>query len=175
MRRVTQTPGATVALVRPLLGWRHADLERVCAEAQVTPVADPSNADEQFERVRTRRALAEADWLNPEALSASAENLAQADAALRWAATQVWDRAVSERGDAIIFRPQGLPPEIRRRVVRRVVLKLAREGRGTDIRGPEMDRLLAALASGRNATLRGVLCTGGEEWRFAPAPPRRVG
>ena len=174
MRPVAQTPGATVALVRPLLGWRHAELEQVCAEAGVTPVADPSNEDEQFERVRTRRALAEADWLDPEALAASAANLAEADAALRWAATQIWDRAVAERGDAIFFRPEGIPREIRRRVVRRAVLKLAKEGGGTDLRGGEMDRLLAALASGRTATLRGVLCSGGEEWRFVPAPPRQL-
>jgi tRNA(Ile)-lysidine synthase len=172
MRRVTRTPGGPVALVRPLLGWRHTELEQVCDDAGVVPASDPSNADEQFERVRVRRALAGADWLDPQALALSAANLAEADAALHWATTQVWNRAVTEQGAAISFRPEGIPREIRRRIVRRAVLKQAREGRGSDLRGREVDRLLAVLASGRKATLRGVLCSGGEKWRFVPAPNR---
>src|SRR5256885_1496442 len=64
MRRLVTVPGAQVALVRPLLGWRRAELEQLCADAGVTPVADPSNDDEQFERVRVRHALAEAEWLD---------------------------------------------------------------------------------------------------------------
>jgi tRNA(Ile)-lysidine synthase len=172
MRRITQIPGGTLALVRPLLGWRHAELEQICADAGVTPVADPSNEDEQFERVRIRRALAGADWLDPQALTLSAANLADADAAIRWATTQVWGRAVAEHGDAISLRPEGIPREIRRRLIRRAVLKLATEGKRTEIRGREVDRLLAVLASGKKATLRGVLCSGGEEWRFVPAPNR---
>jgi len=30
------------------------------------------------------------------------------------------------------------------------------------------------MAKGQRATLRGVLCIGGKEWRFAKAPPRRA-
>jgi tRNA(Ile)-lysidine synthase len=33
--------------------------------------------------------------------------------------------------------------------------------------------VLNALAAGRRTTLRGVLCAGGPEWRFTPAPARR--
>ncbi len=172
MRRVSQVPGGTLALVRPLLDWRHAELERLCADAGVIPVADPSNDDAQFERVRVRRALAGADWLDPQALTLSAANLADADAAIGWASTQVWNRAVTQRGNAILFRPQGIPREIRRRLVRRAVLKLATEGKRTEVRGRELDRLLALLAAGKKATLRGVLCSGGNEWRFVPAPNR---
>jgi hypothetical protein len=60
-----------------------------------------------------------------------------------------------------------------RRVVRRAVLRLATEGAGTDLRGRELDRLLIALINRKKATLRGVLCVGGKEWRFAKAPPRK--
>ena len=172
MRRIAQTPGGKVSLVRPLLGWRHAELEQVCADTGITAVSDPSNEDEQFERVRVRRALADADWLDPQALALSAANLAQADAALHWATTQLWNRAVAERGNAISFRPEGIPRELRCRLIRRAVLKLAQEGKGTELRGRELDRLLAVLASGKKATLRGVLCSGGSEWRFVPAPNR---
>jgi tRNA(Ile)-lysidine synthase len=172
MRPVTSTPGSTVAVVRPLLGWRRAELEQVCADCGLSPAADPSNEDEQFERVRVRKALAGVDWLDAKSVALSADYLAQADAALQWATTQEWDRAVSNGNGAIVYRPAGAPPEIRRRIARRAVMRLATEGNGADLRGPELERLLAVLTSGRKATLRGVLCAGGSEWRFTPAPAR---
>ena len=39
----------------------------------------------------------------------------------------------------------------------------------------ELERLVAVLMRGGKATLRGVLCSGGDEWRFTPAPKRRTG
>jgi tRNA(Ile)-lysidine synthase len=174
MRRAVRTPGGSIALLRPLLGWRHAELEAVCVEAGLTPAADPSNEDERFERVRVRRALGASDWLASEAIALSADHLAEADAALRWAATQAWSRAVTERDGAMIFTPHGVPREIRRRIVRRAISRLANEGAGAALRGREIDIVLAALAGGKRATLRGVLCTGGKQWRFTRAPARRL-
>jgi hypothetical protein len=52
------------------------------------------------------------------------------------------------------------------------VAVLASEGSGQPLRGRELDRLLATLSDGGTATLRGVLCSGGETWRFAAAPRR---
>lgn len=173
MRRLTPVPGGNGALVRPLLGWRRAELEAICAEAGLTPADDPSNDDEQFERVRVRRALGEAEWLDPKAVALSAANLAEADAALHWATTVEWNRAVTNGGGGITYRPTEAPREIRRRIVRRAVLKLATEGKGADLRGRELDRVLAAVANGRKASVRGVLCIGGPEWRFTKAPPRK--
>jgi tRNA(Ile)-lysidine synthase len=173
MRPVVNTPGAAVALVRPLLGWRRTELEQICADAGVAPATDPSNEDEQFERVRMRKALADIDWLDAKSVALSADHLAQADAALQWATTQEWDRSVSNGNGAIIYRPTDAPREIRRRIARRAVLRLASEGNIADLRGPELDRLLVVLMSGCKATLRGVLCSGGNEWRFTRAPARR--
>jgi len=173
MRPVVMTPGSSVGLVRPLLGWRRAELEQVCADAGLTPIADPSNDDEQFERVRVRKALAGVDWLDARSVAISADNLAQADLALQWATTQEWERAVTNGNGAIVYRPADAPREIRRRIARRAVLRLANEGNGADLRGPELDRLLTVLMNGRKATLRGVLCSGGQEWRFTRAPARR--
>src|SRR5206468_9371626 len=56
MRPRSVSPGAHVRLLRPLLGWRRAELEDICAATGLTPVADPSNQDARFERVRVRRA-----------------------------------------------------------------------------------------------------------------------
>lgn len=173
MRRVTRVSAGAIALVRPLLGWRHAELEQVCADAGVAPVRDPSNEDSQFERVRTRAALAQADWLDPKAIASSAAHAAQADAALGWATTLEWNRAVTGAGAQLVYQPTDAPREIRRRIVRRAILALATEGRGEDLRGREIDQVLAALAGGRKATLRGVMCTGGRAWRFTRSPTRR--
>jgi tRNA(Ile)-lysidine synthase len=173
MRAVARVPGGKVALVRPLLGWRRSELDAVCAAAGVEPVQDPSNEDRQFERVRIRQALADSDWLDPQALAASAANLAQADAALSWATTREWQAAVKVGDRSIAYRPADAPREIRRRIVRRAILALASEGTGAEPRGRELDQVLNTLLEGRRATLRGVLCTGGPEWRFTKAPPRR--
>ena len=173
MRPVVMTPGSDVGLVRPLLGWRRTELEQICADAGLSPATDPSNDDEQFERVRVRKALAGVDWLDAKSVATSADNLAQADLALQWATKQEWERAVTNGNGAIVYRPADAPREIRRRIARRAVLRLASEGNGADLRGPELDRLLAVLMNGRKATLRGVLCSGGQEWRFTKAPVRR--
>jgi tRNA(Ile)-lysidine synthase len=171
MRPRGVAPGAHVRLVRPLLGWRHSELEQICADAGVTPAHDPSNDDERFERVRIRHALGEAGWLDAGAVARSANHAAEADDALKWAAELEWSRAVEERRDRIAYRPSDAPGEIVRRVVTRAIRKLATEG-DRELRGSEVDRLLATLADGGTSTLRGVLCSGGRSWRFERAPPR---
>lgn len=173
MRKVARVPGGGVPLIRPLLGWRHSELEAVCAAAGVDPAMDPSNEDEQFERVRMRRALASADWLDPAAVTASAGHLAEAEAALEWAADREWHRSVTELDGEIVCRLTGCPREIQRRIVSRALLALATEG-DSELRRRELDPLLDALANGKKATLRGVLCTGGAEWRFEAAPQRKL-
>jgi len=171
MRPRSITPGAHVRLLRPLLGWRRAELGEVCACAGLQPAADPSNRDERFERVRVRGALAERDWLDAAALARSAAHLAEADEALGWAARGQWDKTVDSRRDALVFRPADAPNEVVRRIVARAVRKLATEG-DPDLRGGELDRLLVTLRGGGTATLRGVLCRGGGEWHFSRAPDR---
>lgn len=173
MRARSATPGSHVRLVRPLLAWRRAELEKVCAHAGVTPLADPSNEDDRFERVRVRRALAADGWLDPIAIARSAANLADADAALDWAVKNEWSHAVRERTSTIGFHPAELPAEIVRRIVARAVRKLATEG-DPDLRGRELDQLLSTLSTGGEATLRGVRCSGGKEWLFSVARARRA-
>jgi tRNA(Ile)-lysidine synthase len=173
MRRMAKAPRAELALLRPLLGWRRFELAKLCADAGLTPADDPSNADDQFERVRIRQALAGVDWFDPMAVALSATNLAEADTALQWAAAQEWKRGVTNGGGQLTYRPANAPREIRRRIARGAILALASEGSG-DLRGPALEKVLTALAAGRKATLRGVVCIGGaQEWRFAKAPPRR--
>lgn len=152
-------------LLRPLLGWRRAELAAIVEAAGIRAVADPSNEDERFDRARVRKRLAEADWLDPAALARSAAALAEAEDALDWAAERLW----RERADGAILDPIGLPAELRRRLVLRMIAALD----GPAPRGAELARLLATLEAGGTATLSGLKCTGGPLWRFAPAPPRR--
>jgi tRNA(Ile)-lysidine synthase len=173
IRPISRAPGAEIAVVRPLLHWRHSELEAICAAADVEPVQDPNNEDEQFERVRVRKAIGQADWLAAPAVAQSANHLADADLAIHWATSMEWKRAVRQDGPELVYTPTDAPREIRRRIVRRIILRVATEGGGAELRGRELDQVIAALRTGRRATLRGVLCIGGPEWRFMRAPARR--
>ncbi len=172
IRPRSSTPGSHVRLVRPLLSWRRSELEQICMDLGLAPISDPSNHDERYERVRMRNALRDADWLDAAEIARSAANLADADAALEWAASNEWRQGVHEKNDVIFYKPAGAPAEILRRIVGRAVRKLANEGDG-ELRGRELDHLLSTLGQGGEATLRGVRCKGGAEWRFTNAPQRR--
>jgi tRNA(Ile)-lysidine synthase len=173
IRPVSAVPGGDMRLVRPLLGWRHAELEQLCHAAGLEAAADPSNDDETYERVRVRRALAGMEWLDRQSLACSAANLAQADAALEWATQQQWSHAVTNGGAEIVYTPTDAPAELRRRIVSRAVMRLATEGQDCPLRGRELDRLLSVLNGSGTATIRGVRCSGGRAWRFTRAPVRR--
>jgi len=40
MRRVSWAPGGNLPILRPLLGWRHSELEAVCARSGLEPAED---------------------------------------------------------------------------------------------------------------------------------------
>jgi len=170
MRPLAWIPKSDRLLLRPLLGWRRSELEQVCLAAGLEPVADPSNDDGQFERVRVRQALAATD-LDPEMLARSAAHLAAADEALDCAAEQEWQRSVTEESGRITYRPSDAPDELVRRTVAQAIAALAVEG-PPDLRGAEVDRVVETLRSGRTGTLRGVQFAGGDRWTFVPAPKR---
>lgn len=173
MRPIGVVPGsAKLPLLRPLLGWRRAELGHVVAAAGVAASDDPSNRDDRFERVRLRGAMASAQWLDASALAASAAHLADADAAIEWATDRAWADIVAE-GDALAWRPDG-PRAIRLRVLERIVAMLGT----SDPRGSEVARWLAALEAGAVATLGGVRGDGRidaqrKAWRFTRAPAHR--
>ncbi|MBS0502200.1 MAG: tRNA lysidine(34) synthetase TilS [Proteobacteria bacterium] len=153
-----------VTLIRPLLDWRKAELETLAAP--LSPALDPSNADPAYDRTAARALLASTPWLEAERLAASAAHLAEAEAALHWAA----DQAFAERVRDDTLDPAGLPPEIVRRLVLHIFAAF-----GEAPRGPELARLIAALQEGRAVTLGTVKASPGRRWTFAPAPPRRTG
>jgi tRNA(Ile)-lysidine synthase len=161
---------ANARILRPLLGWRRAELETIVQAAGIDPVTDPSNADERFDRARIRRRIGEADWIDPAALARSAQALAEADAALDWAADRLIEERAAGSADGATIDVEGLPAELRRRLLRHMLRRIAP---AADPRGDDLSRLLATLERGGVATLAGVKCRGGAPWRFEPAPPRR--
>lgn len=157
IRAATAIAGTAVA--RPLLGWPRETLAAIAAP--LAPVHDPSNADARYDRARLRARLAEAGGVDAAAFARSAAALAEAEDALAWAAARLWDERVTGAG----FDPAGLPAELRRRLVLRILGE-------PQPRGADLQRLLATLEAGGTATLAGFKCSGGVLWRFTPAPPR---
>lgn len=164
-----QVPGTRLPLLRPLLGWRRDELATVVACAGLAAAADPSNTDARFDRVRVRQALSAADWLGVEALAQSASHLADADAALAWAAGREWTEQVEKSGLGITYRPRA-PRAIALRVLARIVAELS----GDEPRGSAVARLFDSLLAGQPASIGDLVARplpGG--WTFTRAPRRR--
>nr|WP_281190658.1 tRNA lysidine(34) synthetase TilS [Novosphingobium lentum] len=172
MRARSQVPGAPqLPLLRPLLGWRRAELAEAIAATGLVAANDPSNRDPRFERVRIRHGLAASDWLDPAGLARSAAHLADADEAIAWAATREWAERVEGGPGDLTWAPQA-PRAVRLRVLARIVVELGT----SEPRGAELARWLAALESGAVATLAGVRGDGEKvPWRFVTAAPHRHG
>jgi tRNA(Ile)-lysidine synthase len=162
-------PGTQLALLRPLLGWRRAELAELVAASGLEPAQDPSNEDPRFDRVRIRAALKAADWLDVAALAASAAHLADAEGALQWATQREWNEAVKVGEGEIRYTP-GAPPAIRIRILARAIAML-----GVEPRLGSVARLMQRLQNGKDATLGGVVArVDAGTWTLRREPPRRV-
>jgi tRNA(Ile)-lysidine synthase len=169
--RVT-VPGSAggALLLRPLLRWRREELGEIVRSAGVEPVVDPSNDDSRYDRVRVRKHLAQATWLDPLTLARSAAALAEAEEALEATAAALLAERTQVTGRSMIFRPDGIADEL----VRRILLQCLRAIAPTaEPRGDQISDLIRSLRAGQSSTLAGVKCTGGPDFRFEPAPPRR--
>jgi tRNA(Ile)-lysidine synthase len=174
--------GGETLLLRPLLGWRKADLAAVVAAAGITPVEDPSNTNPAFDRARMRAALAQAEWLDPVRIAASAAHLAEGWQALEWYAELDWHEMVmreeSDSGTPGFSYCANVPRVIAIETILRIIRELGGHATRSDA-ARAWDRLWA----GENASLGGVLAVPGVErvekvgvmmrvWRFRPEPAR---
>jgi tRNA(Ile)-lysidine synthase len=161
---------AQVTLVRPLLGLRRAELAAIVAAAGWTGVADPANADPRYDRTAARALLATTPWLDAGRLAAAATHLAAAEAALDWAAARAWAGGARVTPAEIRLDVAGLPDELVRRLVVRAIGAFSP---GAQPDGGAVAALARKLAAGGSGSLAGVMASGGLEWRFRRAPPRR--
>ncbi|MEZ5743972.1 MAG: tRNA lysidine(34) synthetase TilS [Sphingomonadaceae bacterium] len=148
VREYGAVPGTQLPLIRPLLDWRRGDLQAIVEAAAVPVAEDPSNSDDRFDRVRMRKAIAAADWLDVGALAVSAANIADADAALSWAARREWIECVREEGPGLAYRPRA-PRAVALRVLARMVAELGE----SEPRGGAVARLFESLLAGEPASI----------------------
>lgn len=156
-------------LFRPLLGWRRQQLAEVLAGSGLTPADDPTNRDPAHDRTRIRALIAASTDLDAAGLARSASALAEAADALRWTADQLAGDRIGEEPEGIVLDPRGLPADLCRRLL---VMAIVRAGAAVP-RGPAVDRLLAALATGRSAPIGSLLVVpAAGVWHLRAAPPR---
>lgn len=128
-------PDGTVRLVRPLLSVTKTVLARTLEEAGVAWLDDPSNARDDFERVRLRRAEAHlaALGLSNDKLALSAARLTRARAALEVVTDERLGALVAIHGGvfASLLREawQREPQEIRVRLLARLLAAFGGEAR----------------------------------------------
>lgn len=168
VRAVGTVPGSDHRLIRPLLGWKKDELAQLVSDFGIEPVADPSNSDDRFDRVRIRKALAESDWIDAAALARSASNLADAKEAFDWMVAREWEGQVERDDDTLLYVPQAP------RAIRLAVLERAIAGFGGEPRGGDVAKLLDTLERGGSGNLAGVLASVTKNgWRLRREPPRR--
>lgn len=151
--------GASV-LHRPLLAARREDLRRFLTARGIDWVEDPSNDDLRYRRTRARRALAALAPLgiNAAALADVAGHLSEARATLgHYAAIEAARIVRLDQGDLTMEAAEvsALRPDIARRIIAAGIAWIA----GGPPRGPDLTRLMAALADRRGGTLAGCRIT----------------
>ena len=158
-----------IMLVRPLLGWRRAELGAIVRAAGVEPVDDPANRDPRHDRSRFRGLVERSDWAEAERLASSAQWLADAEEAIEWTLAALIEERIVDGGGEVTIDPGGLPRELQRRLL---LVAFDRMGAQRP-RGPQLDRAMRALGEGKMLTLGGLKLAGGERWSAKQAPRRR--
>ena len=158
-------------ILRPLLGVRRAQLLDHVRQQRLPFVNDPSNSDPRFDRATIRKLLRDVDWLDPQAAVRSAAALAESEEALDWTVDALEARHVRQEGSAWLLDRTDLPRELLRRLLLRMLARVAPGA--PPPRGDTLDRALAVAAQGGQASIGSALLKGGAEWAVSPAPPRR--
>lgn len=158
-------------VLRPLLGWRRAELMEVVRAEGLPYVNDPSNEDSRFDRVEMRQNLGTIDWLDPVAASRSASALADAEDALTWLVRDLAARHIhaDDEGRWVLDR-HDFPREVQRRLI--VQMLAVAQPDAPPPRGDMIDQALVQLLCGRKVSVGRWLVAGGDRWVLSAAPPR---
>lgn len=165
-------------LLRPLLGWRRAELAAIVSAAGLEAVDDRSNHDDRFDRVRVRRALAAADWLDVTGFARSAELLAEAEDAIAFAIGREFSECVAARDEGFAYAAlrTGLAGA---NLVRIGVIEAIARGLGAVLEAGQAAHMVANLLTGQPCNIGGIAGQARDEdgervWLFARENPRRV-
>lgn len=173
IRPAGRVEGCAVPVIRPLLGFRRSELADLVSGAGLVPVDDPSNADDRFDRVRVRRGLASASWLDPAALARSAALLGEAEETLAGIACEIWAASAEQASDRASVASSGWR-EVNLRLLERAFAHLGAAAARGEL-AALLDRLEAG-PGGAKANLSGILVEL-RNGRFLcrAEPPRRSG
>lgn len=171
-------PGSAVLLLRPLLSWRRAELAHLVERAGWKAVSDPSNEDLAFDRIRIRKQLEGADWLDVENIARSARLLAEANDFVEEELSACWNANVDVRDGKLRYYP-GKSRFMNIEMLKQIFTRMGAVGSRT-----ELARLADRLWAGENGSLGGVLAKPARDdrgpgfegrcWNFAPEPARRT-
>jgi tRNA(Ile)-lysidine synthase len=147
-----------VRLLRPLLDAAPEDLRRYLRRAGVAWVEDPSNTDDRYTRVRTRRAMTPAarDRLVTAANRAAMERARRDSACATLLARTVYIKDGQGRMDRAAFTA---PAALSQRALARMIACIG--GRDYAPKRAPLARAHAALKAGRSVTLGGCRLTAG--------------
>ena len=158
-------------IFRPMLSFAKRELEEICDLYGITPISDPSNSNDSFDRVAMRQWLASNPHpFDPHRAVRTATAFADASEALDWMTDALFQTHMSRADDGFAIDAGELPRELQRRMLLRILDQIQQ---GYVPRGDAADRALDTLNNGGQQILGNVLCEGGVEWRFRPAPQRR--
>lgn len=151
-----------VTFCRPVLGITRAELRTVLQERGIEWVDDPTNADERYDRVRARKALAGlADMgITAEGLSNVAHHMAGMRDTLYWYVKLAARNIVGlQAGDILMDRTgfESLPPEVGRRLLQEALKWVGGAEYGP--RGRALNLMMEAVAEGTGMTLHGCQMT----------------
>lgn len=163
-------------IIRPLLGFRKDELRAVCATMGWQAVEDPSNADDRFDRVAMRQALAKANLpITPAALNRTAKAIRDADEALDWTAAALATERLHTAPDVgLTLDLTSLPHEL----IRRLLMEAIKTLNQAPPRGEQIETAIAKLHHGEATSLGDIIIRvvdfPAPKWHLVPAPPRNT-
>lgn len=175
-------------IIRPLLSYRKADLVKICQDADIAYIEDPSNENDDYDRVKVRKWLRHIDIISesedmpalfkPDMVQKSAQHADQAELALQYSAQYYAKNRIKSQNDVIILDASQLPQEYERRL-----LLIALQQLSSDIspRGGALENLIKELKNNEISMIGNIKCTPittdhnieNHIWQLELAPPRR--
>lgn len=179
VRAAGLVPGSEIILLRPLLGWDRATLERVVEQSGFNAVQDPSNKDLAYDRVRIREALAAAHWIDRKSVARSAKVLAEMEDSILGLAAEDYEFAGSRDGEIKSYRPFERSQIYRPSIWAEIIVMIFRDF-DRSISRADAARMAENLIDEVPLNMGGIHASFRYEddeivWDFTPENPRRTG
>ena len=177
IRALGSVPGTPLRLVRPLLRWTRAELAELVQSVGWDAVRDPSNENSDFDRIRMRKALAHADWLDRLGLERSARLLDEADLTLQWVIGREYNECVTRDSEEAVYA--ALRTGTYGTLIRAGVIRSIFRGFRIDIDQRAAVNMVEDLINGQKTNVAGIQARphdrmGERLWIFARENPRRT-